>query len=443
MSQIGQLQRFLPTFMDQHKTEKYFHHRQNSSSTLVGASDQPGKDKQLLSAPSNVHHRTRSAPIAFTKGVTDHRNRQLERDGSLGQFQQISLISEETVLEKIDDDVDESLRRSLSGGSSRARSATVTVAPAQVKSSLHRSVSLNKHHQGTINSRLDPTTMMLDEDESGVHVNQLGDNAEDNLVAPNRFSALLDFSQGANFNLNSNNSNNNDLSTGNNSKSNRYSDTSIVGIDSDFDPTRFSSTSIMFDARRLSHISNLSDEDDEASPDDFRKTLPPHQQQPSFHSHHNSPTLRSREMSVEILVPVVAPAPVQVPILAHQPSPFGDKQELDEDDDADNVQVTAVPQPTNPYGTQQTYSQQEFYPPLQQHVSMPMHMPMPMPMPTPMPTMHTQNQTQMPMHMQAPMSMPPSASPRLPPRIMVPRPHGGQEMSLATDDMEMEDEHPF
>ncbi|KAG0358210.1 hypothetical protein BC939DRAFT_461973 [Gamsiella multidivaricata] len=370
---IGQLQRFLPTFMDQEKTEKYFQ-RHSSSSTLVAAP--APKD---LSPPSNVHHRTRSAPIAFEKGAGDHRSRTLEREESLGQFQQISLTSDEPINEK------EELgpRQSLSGRSTRSRSATVVAPAAQVKSSLHRSVSLNKHsNQGTINSRNAPIGVEEDEDEESGHPNKFAEG--ESLVAPNRFSAFLDFSQ----------SNNN----------NRFSATSIIDFDPNFDPSRFSSASIMFDAKRSSNLSNASSDDNVSisSSDEFRNNLPPHQEQPSFHSHHNSPTMRGQDVDTEV--------PIQT--LSHQnqsqPMYFGDKQELDEDEEI-------IPQPMARYTGVRNYPRQEFYPPMQQNSSMsvPMHMPMPMPVPFV------------------------STSPALPPRIKLPRPHSGQEMSFSVADAEV------
>ncbi|KAF8951715.1 hypothetical protein BGZ46_003845 [Entomortierella lignicola] len=301
---IGQLQRFLPTFMDQEKTEKYFQ-KQGSTTTLVGtaaASSLKDKEKELAT-PSNVHPRSRSASIAFTKGITDHKSRQLERDGSLGQFQQISLISEETVLEKEESEP----KRSMSG-----KSRTTTVAsPAVVKSSLHRSVSLNKHSsQGITNSRSGPI-----EDDTD-HLDQPDRFAEgESLVAPNRFSTLLDFS---------------------NENLNRFSAQSIIDIDPNFDPTRFSTASVMFDAKRLSNVS-VSSEDSvsTSSSDEFRKNLPPHQQQPSFHSHVNSPIDVGHEMSAGA-PPSVAP---------NHPSYMGDKQELEEDQEY-------IPQPPTNYAPQ-------------------------------------------------------------------------------------------
>ncbi|KAI1307044.1 hypothetical protein EDD11_004589 [Mortierella claussenii] len=383
---IGQLQRFLPTFMDQEKTEKYFQ-KQGSSTTLVGA-DAPGKD---VSPPSNVHHRTRSAPIVFTKGVTDHRSRQLERDESLGQFQQISLVSEETVLEKEDSEP----RRSLSGRSARVRAATVaTPAPAPVRSSLHRSVSLNKNgHQGPISSRADPM------EAEGEDIAHLGKFAEgESLVAPNRFSTLLNFGP---------------PTTEYDNNSNRFSAISIVGVDPDFDPTRFSSASIMFDAKRISNMSTMSSDDTSSttSTEEFRNNLPPHQQQPSFHSHYNSPIDRSHE--------------------ATNMAYFGDKQELDEDEDIQQG-----------YASLQQHSRQDFYPPLPQNSAMPVHLPMQMPMPMPVPS-PTPDPATLAATASSLAHTPRRAGVPLPPRIRLSRPHGGQEISLATDHMEMEKEnHP-
>ncbi|KAG0263836.1 hypothetical protein BG011_007922 [Mortierella polycephala] len=377
---IGQLQQFLPTFMDKEKTEKYFQN-QNSSSTLVV----PASPKSP-SQPANAHHRTRSVPVAFAKGVKDHRNRQLERDGSLGQFQQISLGSDDNVNEK------EELtpKRSILGA--RARATTVS-APAPVVSSLHRSVSLNKNNiSNSINNRTG--TMEEEEPETS---SKFADG--ENLVAPNRFSALLDFSQ-------------------DNKIINRFSAMSVSGVDPNFDPTRFSTASVMFDAKRISNLSTATADDtiSISSSDDFNNSLPPHQKHHSFHSHHNSPTIRSREVSTDVPVTVVS----------NHPSYFGDKQELEEDDEVVSQHVNShhmsggYAAPMGPQG----YQKQEFYPPLQQNSLMPTQMAMPMVMPIPT---HAAVAT--------------AHGVPVPPRIMFSRSNGGQEMSLSTGDREMEHQH--
>ena len=345
---IGQLQKFLPTFMDQEKTEKYFQ-KHGSSSSLVG----PISPKEPT-LPSHAHYRTRSAgSVPVIKGVTDHRNRHIERDGSMGQFQQISLSASETK--------EADLKRSVSIRSTRARAATVTAPPPAI-SSLHRGVSLNKHSaQGSSSGRSD----IVEEYEGELH----DKFAEGEIVAPNRFSVLLDFDQAK--------------------KNNRFSAQSIVDLDPDFDPSRFSSGSLMFDAKRLSQDSSRS------SGEEFRNTLPPHQQQHSFHSHHNSPTVQSREASMD-----VSPH-------ASQPSFVGgDKQELEDDDDF-------MPQPA--VGVQPVMNNHPgtgYYPSVQQNASMPVALPA---------------------HMQMHNPIPGSASPPIPkrplvptqPQIMVSQPHGG------------------
>lgn len=385
---IGQLQQFLPTFMDKDKTEKYFQ-RHSSSSTLVVAPAASEKDKLDPSQPSNVHHRTKSVPVAFAKGVTDHRNSQLEREGSLGQFQQISLISEETVLVR-----DEATpRRSLSGRSARARSSTVTAPAPAVVSALHRSVSLNKHNTlRPSNGRSGPV-----EDEERETTDKFAEG--ESLVAPNRFSAMLDFD-------------------------------SVP----DFDPTRFSTASVMFDAKRFSNMSTATSDEtmSTSSSDEFNSSLPPHQKQHSFHSHHNSPTMHARELSADM----------SATIASNHPSYYGEKQELEDDDE---LQVAHMTQFQHQVG--HNYQKQEFYPPLQQASPMPMPMPTQMPMP-----MYSNLNTNMnanrglPMPMTMSMPMPSAATSDqvkrtgvpLPPSIRLSRPHGGQEMSLAVHDQELD-----
>ncbi|KAG0232339.1 hypothetical protein B0O80DRAFT_430243 [Mortierella sp. GBAus27b] len=368
---IGQLQKFLPTFMDQEKTEKYFQ-KHGSSTTLVGTGAPDAKEP---SQPTNAHQRTRSVPVAFAKGVTDHRNRHVERDGSIGQFQQISLTTDDAVLQRED-----SLKRSLSVRSTRARSATVTAPPPAV-SSLHRGVSLNKHTPQGSSGRSDLV------DEEGEQHDKFAEG--ESLVAPNRLSVLLDFDK-----VKKNN--------------NRFSAMSVIEDDPNFDPSRFSTGSVMFDAKRLSQLSTASaDDDDRSSTEDFRSALPPHQQQHSFHSHHNSPLTHSREVSLDAtpMPPVSQPSYVG-----------GDKQELDDDDD-----VVLQPTVHAPMGFQ-GHPGQGFYPP------MPQNMPMQMPTQVPM-------QMPIPVHMQMYNSpVPGSASPPIPKRplvhaqehMSVSPPHGGQ-----------------
>ncbi|KAF9104098.1 hypothetical protein BGX29_002425 [Mortierella sp. GBA35] len=385
--QIGQLQHFLPTFMDQEKTEKYFQ-QHNSSSTLVVPGTNPtttsgtaAKDPTQL---ANAHHRVRSAPVAFAKGVTDHRNRQLERDGSLGQFQQISLASEDGPHTHIHDQKDEVIpRRSLSGsgGSMRARASTVT-APAAVVSSLHRSMSLNKHSSRPINSRSNLEDE--EEDEDAAQTDRFAEG--ESLIAPNRFSALLELSPADLNNLNN---------------ANRFSATSYNGgLDPVFDPTRFSTASVMFDAKRISNLSTASSDDSvsTSSSDEFNNNLPPHQKHHSFHSHHASPTLRSREVAATA-------TDVPGPIVPNHPAYIGDKQELDDDDDdvtpAHHQQQNnqnlpqfhiSTPSSISRQGTPSGYPQQQggppaFYPQQQQHNNgwPSSNMPLPMAMPVPQP----------------------------------------------------------
>ncbi|KAG0345641.1 hypothetical protein BG004_003387 [Podila humilis] len=287
---IGQLAQFLPTFMDKEKTEKYFQ-AQGSSSTLVPPPE-----------PSNVHHRARSAPIAFAKGVTDHRNRQLERDGSMGQFQQISLLSEEYSK----DNNDEALRRSTSLGTrQRSSSIAATAAPAQVAavSSLHRSTSLNKHRSASPSGRTLVAEDLYGSPPAGAEV----------IPGPNNTSR---FAEGESVHNNNNNNNNNSHNMNGPYDSNRYSaildfklnqglspdaDDGLLHHEEDdgtFDPTRFSTASVMFDAKRISNLSTASSDDtmSTSSSDEF-KHLPPHQKHHSFHSHHASPVIKSRELS--------------------------------------------------------------------------------------------------------------------------------------------------
>ncbi|KAF9423918.1 hypothetical protein BGZ94_008150 [Podila epigama] len=314
---IGQLAQFLPTFMDKEKTESYFK-AQDSSSTLAPPPE-----------PSSAHHRVRSAPIAFAKGVTDHRNRQLERDASMGQFQQISLISEDTLAPSLHgkdtDATGAQARRSLSL-TSRNRTSSVSVVrpstPPTVVSSLHRSVSLNKHERASPSGRNAPvpdSTYSSPENNPGEIIpgpNNTSRFAEGESIGrgfnPNRYSALLDYN---------------------------LSQEMAPGEDDDdddgvrFDPTRFSTASVMFDAKHISTLSTASS-DDTVSSDEF-KDLPPHQRPHSFHSHHATPISRSRVSSVDGAVTGIFEPTESSTATSSQPAFVGgEKQEILDDDDA-------------------------------------------------------------------------------------------------------------
>ncbi|KAG0292681.1 Homocysteine S-methyltransferase 1 [Linnemannia gamsii] len=240
---IGRLQRFLPTFMDQENNGLYFQ-KQGSSTTLVGA-DVISKE---LSPPSNVHHKTRSAPIAITKDVAWL----LEHDMSSGQFRDIPLVSKETVVE-----TEKSVpRRSLFGRFARTRAPTVAT-PALTKSSLPRNISPNKHSsQSSTNSRSDP---LVEEDAN--HLVKFA--AGESFVEPNLFSIFSDFSYTNGSNIDNNN---------------RFSDKSIIGVDPDFDPARFSNASVMFDATRISTIPSISSDESLSTitTDELRNSHPSH-----------------------------------------------------------------------------------------------------------------------------------------------------------------------
>ncbi|KAF9431538.1 hypothetical protein BGZ76_000184 [Entomortierella beljakovae] len=122
---IGQLQEYLPTFMDEKSTEEYF---KNEASTMV------------VSPPINIHHRTRSAPIIALEKAP---------------------ITQTTNL--VDSDYETALNKSLSTGS-RARSLTVTI-PSPT---LHRGVSLNNHGATGYISRSPPI-----EEENGQDVSDV------------------------------------------------------------------------------------------------------------------------------------------------------------------------------------------------------------------------------------------------------------------------------
>ncbi|KAF9403925.1 hypothetical protein BGZ94_004463 [Podila epigama] len=311
---IGQVQEFLPTSMESEKKESYLKKDglkvsapalTTSTTTLtsmMSVSTSP-------SAPVNAHHRTLSAPIACaTAGRTSRQTGRMDHGGidcvsktdrrASGRFQQISLIAEEPY---IDSDDETALQNALSAsGPARTRSKTVTsVTPATV-STLHHSVGRNHHHRScaSYSSRAPPMEEDIDE------ALQLSQDNDALPIAGSNGGSVLRFAEGESVTSNSGHNNNMSRSSGGgySTSSNRYS----VGMGfndlpsrrfstmSHFDPTRFSTISIMFDAKQqLGELSRPSSDDDGehdddnsslSSGDDF-DLLPPHQKPQNFESH--------------------------------------------------------------------------------------------------------------------------------------------------------------
>ncbi|KAG0212132.1 hypothetical protein BGX33_003861 [Mortierella sp. NVP41] len=364
---IGQLQdnSHLPPYMDEEKSEKYFkhHHPHHQIDTTSSAST-------LVSPPSNAHHRTRSAPIAFAfaKGGRRHSDTtnnatitsatiaatttatfigqgqgRIGRDPMMGQFQQISLVSEETE----EDDV--SLKRrsfstsrdggdsyggyaglggSFGGGghgSTRNRAKTVAV-PIPVVSTLHRSVSLSNHghaHEHSPGYYYDSRRAPHVDDEEPPHDPHDADAlptaahlrfAEGESPFVSHYSSSMStFPQHHNPFHHSRDQHNIPTTTTSN-HSNRYSvgmglhsHRGSISSAMEFDPSRFSTMSVMFDAKRLFTRSlvvpsptatagsrhptgppDSDDSDDESvstSSSDGFNDLPPHQLSQHFESH--------------------------------------------------------------------------------------------------------------------------------------------------------------
>ncbi|KAG0091784.1 hypothetical protein BGZ92_011708 [Podila epicladia] len=282
--------------MDKEKTESYFKNAATSSSSSSSSSSPK--------IPSSVHHRTLSAPVAFAKGGKGSaqlsRNR-VDRDGSSGgQFQQISLIPEETSF--VDSEEEAALKKSLStAGPTRTRATTVSAPPSATVSSLHRGVSLSHHRSTDHFSRTPPTDDDFAQDPqdddalptTGMHF------AEGEMLPVSNSSPNTSISRSGGY---ASSSNRYSLSMEFNNLPPRFSATSHLTHSMDFDPTRFSTTSVMFDAKRLSILSaapseakrdghdgdgNDDDEDDDSSicsSDDFDH-LPAHQKPQNFESH--------------------------------------------------------------------------------------------------------------------------------------------------------------
>lgn len=270
---IGQLGEFAPAFLDDEKTDKYY---QTSGLEKISPVSTRGP-----TPPCNVHHRTRSAPVAFaksirknSKGSTSKDRHHADREPS-GPFQQISLAAEDDGFVESEDEL--ALQRSLSTAAFRNRASTISV-PNPILSTLHRSVSLNSHTNTGYISRSPPideehaqdpqdadalptlTNLRFEEGE-----NLSGASKTRDLVQPNRFSASMAY------------------------HTHRGSFSSAM----EFDPSRFSTSSVMFDSKHLFPRSGRADSDDEDSDDasssssaDGFDHLPPHQKPQSFETHH-------------------------------------------------------------------------------------------------------------------------------------------------------------
>ncbi|KAF9953690.1 hypothetical protein BGZ72_005235 [Mortierella alpina] len=270
---IGQLQEFTPAFLDDEKTDKYYQTNDLEKRSTVST--------RGPTPPCNVHHRTRSAPVAFAKSVRKNSKSSVSKDSChpdrepSGPFQQISLAAEEDGFVESEDEL--ALQRSLSTAGFRTRASTISV-PNPILSTLHRSVSLNSHTNTGYISRSPPideehaqdpqdadalptpTNLRFEEGE-----NLSGASKTRDLVQPNRFSASMAY------------------------HTHRGSFSSAM----EFDPSRFSTSSVMFDSKHLFPRSGRVDSDDEDSDDasssssaDGFDHLPPHQKPQSFETHH-------------------------------------------------------------------------------------------------------------------------------------------------------------
>ncbi|KAG0344610.1 hypothetical protein BG004_004332 [Podila humilis] len=279
---IGQLQEFLPTFMDKEKTESYFKNVATTSSSSASRASSP-------TAPLNVHHRTRSAPVAFAKGrrgsIHTTKRRHSDREGSnSGQFRRICLVPEEPSF--VDSEDEAEMKSSLSTAApARARATTVSIPTATTVSSLHRSVSLNHHRSTDHSSRTphDDFTNVCPHDSDALPTDGLR-LAEGETLPISKSSSNNSVSRGGG--AYSSSSNRYPANIEFNNLPLRYS-TKSHATDLDFDPARFSTTSVIFDAKRLSTLPSddeLYDNGSLSSGDDF-ESLPAHQKQQNFESH--------------------------------------------------------------------------------------------------------------------------------------------------------------
>ncbi|KAF9361799.1 hypothetical protein BGX26_011794 [Mortierella sp. AD094] len=264
---IGQLQEFLPSFADEKMTEEYF---KKQNTTISSAST-------LVPPPTSVHHRTRSAPIAFTKGYYKGRSNSDSKndDGPEEEFQQISLAGS-----YVESEDEIALKKSLSTGP-RVRSLTVTI-PSPT---LHRSVSLNSHGTSGYISRSPPI-----EEES---TQDVSDTDPLPTAANLRFAEESCLTRSTNSRDHSNSSR---FSAGLNYPSYRRSSSSVI----EFDLSQLKTASNMSDTKRHptrfnAESSDESDDDDTistASSDSFGH-LPDHQKHHNFETH--NPYVGSRD----------------------------------------------------------------------------------------------------------------------------------------------------
>ncbi|KAG0060818.1 hypothetical protein BGZ89_011954 [Linnemannia elongata] len=340
---VGQMQDGMPTsssFLDadnekgggggKKSSEKYYyeHQHQYHQYPVQHQIDTTSSASTLVAHPSNAHHRTRSAPIAFafakgafrrhsdTSAKASSNNNNIDnatttavspttvvggyaqmgrigRDAFGSQFQQISLVAEEA---------EEDDRRSLSTGdgqggygygygfggygissssnSSRNRCKTVAV-PTPVVSTLHRSVSLSTHGHplhgpGLGSGSYDHHTHYYNSRSGAPHIDEGNDNEDDDVEESgeqlphdaDRASRhhQLRFAEGENPNVSQSSSTFPQQQQQaypypqhHTQHSKRYSvglgyphsHRGSISSAMEFDPSRFSTMSVMFDAKRL------------------------------------------------------------------------------------------------------------------------------------------------------------------------------------------------
>ncbi|KAG0203486.1 hypothetical protein BGX28_004239 [Mortierella sp. GBA30] len=269
---IGQLQDLSPTFLDHEKT-KYF---EPSSKLEKLSSSIPGP-----TPPYNVHHRTRSAPVAFaesarreSKGSTSKDRYHPDRAPS-GPFQQISLTGEEDSYVESEDEL--ALKRSLSKPGFRNRASTITI-PHAALSTLHRSVSLNSHANTGYISRSAPIEEEIAQDPQDA----------DALPTPTN-TRFAESESPPSASKTRDHANPSRLSAGMGYQLHRGSFSSAM----EFDPTCFSASSAVYESKRpftragppLSEDEDSDDASSSSSADGFDH-LPAHQKPQSFETHH-------------------------------------------------------------------------------------------------------------------------------------------------------------
>ncbi|KAG0324776.1 hypothetical protein BGZ99_001445 [Dissophora globulifera] len=249
---INQIQDFSSTFID----EKAIDISLKKQAIAISSAS------TLVPPPSNVHHRTRSAPVAFAQGSFKDRGRS-DNDSQLH-------LTEDTYAESEDEIV---LKRSLSSDSKYRVS---TVSP---QTSLCRGVSLNNHGTSGYISRSAP----IDEEEGGQ------DHPDSDALPTPANIRYTDAEVFSRLSFSQEHSSASRFTPGTGYPAHRRSISSPM----EFDPSQFPITANLFDFKRRQTGNGDGADSSDESDDDTASTLssdgfnhlPAHQMHQNFEAH--------------------------------------------------------------------------------------------------------------------------------------------------------------